>query len=43
LLTGLGFYFPAAIQGIAVAIAGIVTAVAGSNAFEKRGYERDDK
>ena len=43
-LTGLGFYHATDISGIALAISGIVGAVAGSNAWEKRarseGQER---
>jgi hypothetical protein len=35
-LTGLGLYTGADIGGIAIAITGIVGAVAGSNAFEKK-------
>lgn len=34
-LTGLGLYLGQDISGIAVAIAGIVASVAGSNAYEK--------
>jgi hypothetical protein len=34
-LTGLGAYTGADIGGIAIAIAGVVASVAGSNAYEK--------
>ena len=36
-LTALGLYHATDISGIALAISGIVGAVAGSNAWEKRG------
>jgi len=47
-LTGLGIYHGLDISGIALAISGIVGAVAGSNAWEKRakdeyGAEGEDK
>lgn len=35
-LTGLGIYHGEDISGIAIAISGIIGAVAGSNAWEKR-------
>jgi len=38
-LTGLGIYHGEDISGIAVAISGIVGAVSGANAWEKRGLE----
>ena len=38
-LTGLGIYHGVDISGIALAISGIVGAVAGSNAWEKRAKD----
>ena len=38
-LTGLGLYHGVDISGIALAISGIVGAVAGSNAWEKRAKD----
>lgn len=41
-LTGLGIHIGEDISGIAVAISGIVAAVAGSNAYEKSKQPKKD-